>query len=78
MRPFGREDIVMQKITGHAEDPRKLFEKEIWTIQDVATYLQKSVAHVRRLKRERNLPHRKQGTLYFIPQEIREWLDQGA
>ena len=67
----------MSKTTGQDSDPRKLFEKEIWTIDDCAKFLQKSVAHVRRLKRERNLPYRKQGTLYFIPREVFEWLDQG-
>jgi hypothetical protein len=58
-------------------DTRKLFDKEIWTINDCALYLQKSIAHIRRLKRERNLPYRKNGSLYFIPSEIREWVNRG-
>jgi len=58
-------------------DTRKLFEKEIWTIQDCALYLQKSIAHIRRLKRERNLPYRKNGSLYFIPHEVRDWVNRG-
>jgi predicted DNA-binding transcriptional regulator AlpA len=68
----------MQKIIDENEDKRKLFDKQIWTIHDVATFLQKSEAHVYRLKRERNLPYRKNGTLYFYPQEVVEWLEQGA
>lgn len=58
-------------------DNRKLFEKEIWTIIDCALYLQKSVAHIRRLKREKELPYRKNGSLYFIPSEVREWVNRG-
>jgi hypothetical protein len=58
-------------------DTRKLFDKEIWTIHDCALYLQKSIAHIRRLKRERNLPYRKNGTLYFIPHEVRDWVNRG-
>lgn len=68
----------MSKTKGQNTDPRPLFSKEIWTIKDCAAYLQKSEAHVRRLKREKKLPFRKQGTLYFIPREVREWMDQGA
>jgi hypothetical protein len=58
-------------------DTRKLFDKEIWTINDCALYLQKSVKHIRRLKSERNLPFRKNGSLYFIPSEVRDWVNRG-
>lgn len=59
-------------------DNRKLFDKEIWDLDDCARFLQKSKQHIYRLKKERNLPHRKNGTLYFYPHEVREWVEKGA
>lgn len=76
-----RRGMAMSKkpeLLSNTSDNRKLFDKEIWDMDDCARFLQKSKAHVYRLKKERNLPYRKNGTLYFFPHEVREWVEKGA
>jgi len=55
----------------------KLFDIQIWTIDDVANYLSVSKGHIYNLVSRNEIPFRKRGKrgkLYFIPQEIFDWI----
>lgn len=56
----------------------ELFEKRLWTIKDVAKVLDVTIGHVYNLKSKDEIPFRqmgKRGRLYFIPDEILDWVD---
>ena len=55
-----------------------LFNKKIWTVEDVAKVLDVSIGHIYNLKSKDDIPTRqvgKKGRLYFFPEEILDWLD---
>ncbi|MBK22463.1 MAG: hypothetical protein CME70_00540 [Halobacteriovorax sp.] len=55
-----------------------IFNKRIWRINDVAIFLQCSVGHVYNLCSNDEIPKIKKGKfLFFIPEEIQEWVLQG-
>lgn len=65
---------------GAAKDisPSLLFEKKIWTINDLAYVLGKSERTLRRYVQNDEIPYRRRkATLYFIAEEIMEWIDEG-
>lgn len=56
----------------------RLFDKKIWNISDVAAFLGKSIKSIYNMTSRGQIPHRKRaGTLYFIPDEIMSWLEEG-
>lgn len=70
----------MQKLNGQNEAQNKLlFEKSILRIDDVAVILGQSKSHIYRLTSQKKIPFRKKGkTLFFMSQEIFDWVNQGV
>jgi excisionase family DNA binding protein len=70
----------MQKTNGQNESQNKLlFEKSILRIDEVAVILGQSKSHVYRLTSQKKIPFRKKGrTLYFMSQEIFDWVNEGV
>lgn len=70
----------LSKIVQHGNDlSSKLFEIRIWTVDDVAQFLDVTKGHIYNLVSRRDIPFRKRGKggrLYFIPQEIFEWINE--
>ena len=59
-------------------DKDRLFDKRIWRIRDVATFLNCSIGHVYNLASNDKIPCIKRGKfLYFIPQEVWNWMMGG-
>lgn len=66
-------------------DNSLLFKNKIWRIDDVAGFLGVSVGHIynlisasKKMRRKDEIPYRKRGkALYFFPQEILDWIDEG-
>jgi len=55
-----------------------LFNSQIWRVEDTAEYLQCSIGHVYNLVSEKKIPFRKKGRLlFFLPQEILQWIQEG-
>ena len=55
-----------------------LFDKKIWRIDDVASYLQLSKKTIYNKTSKGEIPHFKKGKiLYFRPVEIENWLLEG-
>lgn len=56
-----------------------VFDKLVWTVNDVAKELCCSVRHVRNLVYENKIPHAYAGRLVrFSPFKIAEWLSKGG
>ena len=56
-----------------------VFEKLVWSVEDVAKELSISVRHVYRLISEDKIPYSKVGRLVrFSPMKIAEWLQKGG
>lgn len=56
-------------------DKERLFDKRIWRVTDVASFLECSVGHIYNLVSEERIPNRKCGKfLVFLPQEVYEWV----
>ena len=56
-----------------------LFEIQIWTVDQVAKFLNVTKGHIYNLVSRREIPFRKKkgkGRLYFIPQEIFDWINE--
>ena len=55
-----------------------LFDKKIWTVTEVAAFLDRSVGTIYNLVSLGKLPFYKRGKrLYFIPHEILSWVHEG-
>ena len=55
-----------------------LFEKRIWRVEDVASFLGCAIGHVYNLSSDEKIPKRKKrGLLYFVPDEILSWVLEG-
>ena len=60
------------------ESTTVLFDKRIWRIDDVAQFLGCSVGHIYNLSSDEKIPKIKKGKfLFFIPNEILEWVLKG-
>lgn len=64
--------------------PQEFFKKQIWRIDDVASVLGVSKGHIYNLvsqaktMRRGGIPHHKKGKLlFFIPDEILSWIQEG-
>ena len=63
----------------------QFFNNQIWRIGDVANFLGVSIGHIynlvsasKKTRRKDEIPYRKRGkALYFFPQEILDWIDEG-
>ena len=56
-----------------------IFDFQIWNTDEVAKFLKVSRGHVYNLVLRREIPFKKKkkgGKLYFIPQEILEWISE--
>jgi excisionase family DNA binding protein len=60
-------------------DNLKLFDNRILRVEQVAEMLQFSKWHIYRLVNQNKIPFYKKGkTLFFMMDEILEWIDEGA
>ena len=64
-----------------AEEPpepsAKLFNKRIWTIEDVVAFTGFSKSTVYKMTSRREIPHRKRGKkLFFLPGEVWNWIEE--
>lgn len=79
---FEKNSNKLSSHSTNAMDKRsKLFEIQIWTVEDVASYLKVSKGTIYNWKYIHNdFPFHqkgKRGRLYFIPSEILEWIKEG-
>jgi hypothetical protein len=59
-------------------DSSMLFEKKIWRVGDVASFLDCTKGHVYNLASDEKIPKRKKnGFLFFVPDEILNWILEG-
>lgn len=59
-------------------DAQMLFHKKIWRVGDVARFLGCTVGHVYNLASDEKIPKRKKlGILFFVPEEILNWVLEG-
>ena len=73
-------DNRYEKIEKDIEIKKKLLEKTIWNMKDLKTYLEISVSTIYRWKNKKvePLPSRRRGSkLFFIPQEVLNWIEEG-
>ena len=55
-----------------------LFKKKIWRVGDVAEFLGCSTGHVYNLTSDEEIPRRKKnGFLFFVPDEVLDWVLEG-
>lgn len=60
-------------------DNLKLFDNRILRVEQVAEMLQFSKWHIYRLVNQNKIPFKKKGkTLFFMMDEILEWIEEGA
>ena len=59
-------------------DNPKLFDKKIWKLEDVVSFTGFSKRTIYNKTSKDEIPHRKRGgKLFFLPQEIFDWIDEG-
>lgn len=59
-------------------DHNQLFNKLIWSIEDVSLYTRLSKGTIYNKTSKGVIPFRKRGnSLYFIPDDIRNWIEEG-
>jgi predicted DNA-binding transcriptional regulator AlpA len=60
-------------------DQKLLFEKLIWTKEDVSSFTRLSIGTIYNKTSKGEIPYKKRGNrLYFIPQDILNWIDEGG
>ncbi len=75
---MGQSEFIGYNTQGEQYHQLQLFENRIWRVSDVAKFLRCSIGHVYNLVSEDRIPRRKKGKfLYFVPNEIHEWILQG-
>jgi predicted DNA-binding transcriptional regulator AlpA len=56
----------------------EFFNKKIWRVEDVAKFLGCTTGHVYNLASDEKIPKRKKnGFLFFVPEEILNWILEG-
>jgi len=64
--------------TVDCERSTRLFDKKIWRVKDVAIFLGCSKGHIYNLTSDEKIPKVKKGKfVYFIPDEIQNWVLEG-
>lgn len=67
----GEDDCLKEQLS-------MLFYKKIWRVGDVAMFLNCTVGHVYNLASDEKIPKRKKnGLLFFVPDEILNWVLEG-
>ena len=69
-----------EKVYSESEstETHMLFYKKIWRVEDVAKFLGCSIGHVYNLASDEKIPKRKKlGLLFFVPEEILNWVLEG-
>jgi excisionase family DNA binding protein len=68
--------MTENNITSHDE---AIFNKRIWTVEDVCKVLGLKKGTIYNMTSKDEIPFRKPGgkRLYFIPDEILDWIDEG-
>ena len=60
-----------------SETEAMLFNKRIWTIDDVIIFTGFSKSTVYKMTSRREIPHRKRGKkLFFLPGEVWNWIEE--
>jgi predicted DNA-binding transcriptional regulator AlpA len=60
------------------KDSAKIFHNRIWRVKDVANFLGCSTGHIYNLSSDERIPKVKKGKfLYFIPENILNWIQEG-
>ena len=76
-----KSQLFEKEITGKnrlEKDCSNLYKKKIWRVADVAIFMNVSKGHIYNLCYKSMIPKYKKGKcLYFIPDEILEWILQG-
>jgi excisionase family DNA binding protein len=63
---------IIKKATLGLQMPTRL-----WTVKQVASYLQCSAGHIYNLVCKKDIPYKKRGRiLRFVPEEIYDWLNE--
>lgn len=58
---------------------QKLFKKRIWTLEDVSLFTGFAKKTICNKTSRREIPHRKRGNrLFFLPDEILNWIEEGG
>lgn len=71
-------EIIRETLEGEKSSSSSLFENFIWRIKDVSKALDISVGHIYNLVSRGEIPFRKKGgLLFFIPSEIKNWIEEG-
>jgi len=61
-----------------SQESGMLFYKKIWRVDDVAKFLGVTVGHIYNLASNEKIPKRKKrGILFFVPNEILNWVLEG-
>ena len=77
--PTPRVSNKLQSIDGPVENRAPVFEKLVWSVEDVARELSVSVRHVYKLMSCNKIPYSKVGrSVRFSPVKIAEWLQKGG
>jgi len=64
--------------TAPSQEGARFFDIRIWRVRDVAKYLGCTIGHVYNLVSQEKIPKIKKGKfVYFIPQQIHEWILEG-
>lgn len=70
---------VVQKPTGESVSGGLVFEKQVWSVEDLARELQVSQSYVYKLISKDKIPFAKVGRLVrFSPERVYEWLSKGG
>lgn len=78
MNDFQSESKDSSGISGYV-DHQRLFDKKIWTKDDVSLFLGLSIGTIYNKTSKGEIPFKKCGNrLYFIPQDILNWIDEGG
>lgn len=73
LHPKRQEDLGEPQFGSYS-----LFDKPIWRITDLAVVLACSKGHIYNLVSRREIPYCKKGKfLFFIPNEILNWIQEG-
>lgn len=72
-----RNDNQFQGKSKIAPTHAELFQKKIWNVDDVLAFTGLGYSTLMRYTSQKRIPHRKRGRLFFIPQEIMNWIDEG-
>jgi len=75
---YKTSNVEYNRGEGGFSETSELFYKKIWRVEDVANFLRCTVGHVYNLASDEKIPKRKKnGLLFFVPNEILSWVLEG-